>query len=531
MPNAVRVLNTPIYRSIPLFEFVNKDDEILSNSPDQEWYRILKNMPYQNYQNLAAAYYCALYDFNQKNKKNELSCSDNNSESKEKARQRVLFDRPTMDKSKPILDSVEPEEITTTPPSIKPELLLPGVVPTRKLGKKPKCFFAMFYSFIGVMLMGFPPEPEVVFNLLTSNLSFARVCGFIPDVAKEYWFKNIPSLRKLEQFDQIMTQYGLWNSNKRDEVCQNLTKEVIMMENELVGDTTHYHAFSSFETVPVENKNGKIKGKSQSKMTKNCRCSDQEHCPHEWILADDGAGTIVKSHKKMIWGHKASVIGFPIQGIPLDATAVADAATNDGETFYPHVKNLFEDLPMIQPFINRVLYDSACDRDDLRIKFEEKFEIKLCASFNPRRKATVTEDLPKGMDKLTPYGNLYCRAGHIMDYQGVRWDSEKFIYQAPVDENDIIVCENCPNKNECCPNAKKGRTVTVSFQSLPHIRPEDPPMAKRYKAIMTRRPSVERMIKRLKCDLSDDRLTKRGNASFQAYLDKTLTAFHILLRQ
>jgi len=55
-------------------------------------------------------------------------------------------------------------------------------------------------------------------------------------------------------------------------------------------------------------------------------------------------------------------------------------------------------------------------------------------------------------------------------------------------------------------------------------------MAKRFKAIMTRRPSVERMIKRLKCDLGDDRLKKRGNASFQAYLDITLVAFHILLR-
>ena len=47
---------------------------------------------------------------------------------------------------------------------------------------------------------------------------------------------------------------------------------------------------------------------------------------------------------------------------------------------------------------------------------------------------------------------------------------------------------------------------------------------------MTRRPSVERIIRRLKCDLSEDRLTKRGNDSFQAYLDKTLIAFHILLR-
>ncbi|CAB1079492.1 hypothetical protein D1AOALGA4SA_7203, partial [Olavius algarvensis Delta 1 endosymbiont] len=64
-----------------------------------------------------------------------------------------------------------------------------------------------------------------------------------------------------------------------------------------------------------------------------------------------------------------------------------------------------------------------------------------------------------------------------------------------------------------------GRIAQVSFDMLAHIDSQDPPMAKRFKAIMTRRPSVERMIKRLKCDLGDDRLKKRSNASFQAYLD------------
>jgi len=49
--------------------------------------------------------------------------------------------------------------------------------------------------------------------------------------------------------------------------------------------------------------------------------------------------------------------------------------------------------------------------------------------------------------------------------------------------------------------------------------------------MMTKRPSVERMIKRLKCDLSNDRLSKRGNLSFQAHLDKTVIAFHILYRE
>ena len=73
--------------------------------------------------------------------------------------------------------------------------------------------------------------------------------------------------------------------------------------------------------------------------------------------------------------------------------------------------------------------------------------------------------------------------------------------------------------------------MTLPFSVLPHIDPKDPPMARRFKAMMTHRPSVERMIKRLKCDLSDDRLKKRGNVAFQAYLDKTMIAFHILLRQ
>ncbi len=86
-------------------------------------------------------------------------------------------------------------------------------------------------------------------------------------------------------------------------------------------------------------------------------------------------------------------------------------------------------------------------------------------------------------------------------------------------------------KSECYPRASTGRTITISFDLLPHIDSTDPPMAKRCKAIMTRRPSVERMIKRLKRDSGDDRLSKRGNAAFQAYLDMTMIAFHSLPRR
>jgi hypothetical protein len=512
---------------LPLIHVVNEDDELLSNSSDAPWYPLLKSFPWENYRELGARYYNALYDFNilsqlRKDPKEHK-------ETKNQGRQRLLFSRPTMDDSKSVMHEMNPKPIRV--PLVSPQSIRPGVVPKRFGGKKPKDFFALFKSFTGACLMGFAPEPEVVHNLLTSNLSFARVCGFIPNKGDErYWSKNIPSLRKIEQFDQIMTEYGLWNRQKWEEVRRNIEHGIIKKENELVGDTTHYHAYSGFETVSYIDAKGKEQKKSQSKVTKNCRCEDKENCPHPWKLADEGAGTIVKSNKKMIWGHKASVLGLPRQGIALDASAVADASTHDGETLLPHVELLFENLSEVQPWIDRVLYDSDCDDGKLKKTFINKFGIELKASFNPRRTQPVTENLPDGMAKVTASGHLICNGGFEMDYKGARYDFEKFIYQAPFHENQISVCLSCPDKPVCSPGSTKGRVVTISFDMLPGIDPEDPPMSKRFKAIMMRRPSVERMIKRLKRDLSDDRLKKRGNDSFQAYLDKTLIAYHILLR-
>ena len=73
------------------------------------------------------------------------------------------------------------------------------------------CFCGLLKSFIGATIMGFPSEPEKVDMLLESNPSFARVCGFIPGRNQEgYCGEHIPSLRKLEQFDQIMRESGIW---------------------------------------------------------------------------------------------------------------------------------------------------------------------------------------------------------------------------------------------------------------------------------------------------------------------------------
>lgn len=523
-------------QQIPLIHEVHSDDLQLLNTIEGEWFEILHNFPWWDYREVAALYYDGLYEFNRNAMPSQVEDQPATDvpplETKDEGRQRLLFNRATMQVSAPIL--YEDTIIAVETPRTNPELLSPGVVPDRFAGRKPKCFFSLFKSFIGTSLMGFAPEPDKVALLLNSNPSFARICGFAPKDKtrpEDYDAKEVPALRKIEQFDQVMRQLGLWDTIKIAEVKNNLNNGVIKKENELVGDTTHYHAHSNFETVNYTDAAGKPAKKSQSKVTKTCRCDDHATCKHDWTLNDDGAGTVVKSSTKMYWAHKASVIGFPGQGVALDAVAITDASSHDGQTFFPHVEKIFEHYPEISASVDRVLYDSACDDSQLKERFQETLGVELKASFNPRRSKAVTKNLPRGMTKISPFGVPICQSGYEMDYQGARYEAEKFIYKAPVDDDGQSVCFTCDNRNQCCSSSNRdGRTLTIAFDSLPHIDSDDPPMAKRFKAIMKRRPSVERMIKRLKCDLGDAHLTKRGNQSFQASLDKTMIAYHLLLR-
>lgn len=518
---------------LPLFVFVETDDLALENSAEAEWFGVLARWDWKNYRPLGARYYEALYRYNQEaaaKVRTAEAAAEARGESKEQAQLRLLFDRPTAgNPDTPIL--FEP----ATPPSpvhVDPDAIAPGQTPLRLAGKQPKCFFSLFKAFLGVTIMGRPAEPEEVHRELTNNPSFARACGFTAaDPRIGYRRTDVPSLRKLEQFDQIMTDSGLWAAAKLQAVRRNLDLGVIEPEPEVVHDTTHYHAYSAFEVVEHTDDNGKTTRKSQSKAAKFCGCQDKETCPHPWAPADSGAGTVVKSAGRMHWAHKASIIVLPRQGVPLDAYAVTDAATHDGRTLLPSLGQLHADFPELCRSLKYVLDDSAAYDQQLIETVRKEFGLTLRASINPRGRKPLTDDLPRGMAALTPYGELLCIGGRTMDYRGMRLDAERYLYGPPLAEDGAAYCLSCPHKLDCCPHALHGRQAAIPFDHLPHVRPDDPPMAKRFKAMMTRRPSVERVIKRMKCDLGDRRLSKRGNPAFQARLDKTLIALHILLRQ
>jgi hypothetical protein len=551
---------------LPLIEFVESDDLFLQDEPDALWFDVLRKLDYRQFQPTAARYYEQLWQFNQQQTQQRNERRENppaaNPETQQQATARLLFDRPTLDENAPVLYQLPPCETPSI--SIRPETLLPGVTPPRFAGRPPKCFFAMFKAFLGVTLAGQPAEPQFVHQKLRENPAFARTCGFtIPRVDKPERQSDIPSLRKLQQFDQIMTQNGLWAEAALDRVAANLRDGTVQVESTLVHDTTHYLAYSSMQVIDLpdlpacdegvpepaagdlttlvaeksakpskkskKSKRSKKKRKSHPRTTKACRCKDRDHCDHEWINADDGVGTVVKSTGKMYWGHKASTLGFPRQEVLLDAVPMSDAASHDSQSLLPHLNRLFQRHPDLKGIINRVLDDGAADDAKLKAAIKEDLGIEVLAPINPRRRGPMRDDMPRGIDHLTPRGVPVCRAGYPFELVGVRHDTEHFLFHAPKDEQGQSVCQGCGLRVGCYRGQSGGRQVTIPQSRLPWLDPEFPQLSKRFLKAMARRTSIERLHKLMKFDLGDDRLTKRGNDAFQARLDKTLLAMHVLL--
>jgi hypothetical protein len=544
---------------IPLIHIVESDDVYLESQADVFWFGLLRDLHWPSLRPVAARYYEALWQFNeqQARARAERSASASaNPETPEDATWRLLFERATLCEDTPILHERQPLES----PMIRVDSarLRPGRTPVRFAGRAPKCFFAMFKAFMGVAVCGTPPEPQHVRQKLIDNPSFARSCGFtLPDPRRGYRQSDVPSLRKLEQFDQIMSDHGLWGEAAVEQVAKNLKEDVIKLEPTLVHDTTHYQAFSSMRVVDLpedeekplsddvkpdetkadvgnptttkHRKKGKKKRKSHPKTTKTCKCPDWANCPHPWVSADEGAGTVVKSTGKMYWGHKASTISFAHQEILLDAVAMTDAASHDSQSLPEHVARVFKLHPDLKPAIKRVLDDGAADDQTLKDFFQTEWEIELLAPVNPRRRGPITKDLPRGIDHITPTGTPVCQEGYPLEFLTCRHDTQKFVFQAPSGEDGIPVCWQCPARSQCYRGNAGARRVTIGFGRLPWLNPGFPQVSKRFAKIMARRTVIERLHKLMKYDFGDDRLSKRGTKAFQARLDKTLLAMHLAL--
>jgi len=245
----------PASGQLPLIQFVESDDLYLQDQPEILWFDVLKDWDYRRFQHTAAHYYERLWQFNQQQAQQQNERRQNpppaNPETQTQATQRLIFSRATLDQEAAVL--YQPSDLPTPEISVRPQSVRPGITPPRFAGRPPKCFFALLKSFLGLMFVGQPPEPEFVHQKLRENPAFARTCGFtIPSPGKPARQTDIPSLRKLQQFDQIMTENELWAELALDQVADNLRNGTIEAESTVVHDTTHYHAYSTMKVVDLE---------------------------------------------------------------------------------------------------------------------------------------------------------------------------------------------------------------------------------------------------------------------------------------
>jgi hypothetical protein len=231
----------------------------------------------------------------------------------------------------------------------------------------------------------------------------------------------------------------------------------------------------------------------------------------------------------MYWAHKASTLCFPRQQVLLDAAAMSDAASHDSQSLLPHLERLFTRHPDLRGMIQRLLDDGAADDETLKAAVQSQWGVQLVAPINPRSRRPIGNDLPRGVDHITPTGTPVCRAGYPLDFHGCRHDTKRFLFRAPDDAQGVPVCQDCALRDGCYRGHAGARQITVPFARLPWIDPEFPQLSRRFANVMAKRTAIERLHKLMKYDYGDERLTKRGNAAFQARLDKTLLAMHLVL--
>lgn len=412
---------------------------------------------------------------------------------------------------------------------------------------------------MGVATMGLEPTPAMVHQQLAANPSFARLCGFRYELAEKGRFitDSVPSLRKLEEFDQVMSEAGLWAAIRERAVRDNLKSGRVELEEDLAIDTTHYRACSGFtatevlvepakkaaeaptptevpaatdETAPAPRTRRRRERRAVPRVAKRCGCAEKEHCTHDYVPTDDGAGVVTKGggSKKQYWAHKATIIAFAGSHIPIDAVAVSYAGTNDGVTLVPHLVRLQRLYLEVFEYTKRVLADGAYQTAE-NVAAVAAYGKQLVAPINARgTKPKPAVGLP-GIKHFSPTGIPVCEADNELSFVGRRLEEHQLLWGAPRDEQGQIVCRACPLRETCCPDAKNGRNLTTNAADFPQIDWDLPQHSATFKRTYSRRTAIERVINVLKLDLNRDRLTKRDNVNFQARLDKSILAIHLLI--
>lgn len=405
-------------------------------------------------------------------------------------------------------------------------------------GRPPCDALCLMRAFLAAPLLGVGDDATSVHQLLHSNPTFARLCGFKGRRAmkdsSEMTSRRTPSLAVCGEFDEVMTRYGLWQHARIEQVKENFTAGVIPKDDTMVFDTTHVEANSHCANViPTDVRtegNTKPKHRKVPRVRKICSCGKQkwESCDHPWLPTDQGAAVVVKGPTRIYWAHKQSVASMGSSEIPIDVRVLQYAAENDGKTLVPHLERLAQDLPGLLQAVRFIAADDAYQQNRKAVaRFGQSARFIGPVHPNNKSKAHLANTLA-GIDRFTSIGIPVCKGGHRFELLGRDMAAESYIWVAPDDSDRNPVCRGCPLA-EACLKAGERRQIRVGRHEFPNIDWEHPQHLAENRALYKKRTGVERAIKRLKVDLGAEHLTHRDAHRVQAHFDRKLLTLHLLL--
>lgn len=424
-------------------------------------------------------------------------------------------------------------DLSISPPSLQAILSGPG--------RPPIDGACMIRAFVAAPLLGVDGSVDSVHGLLHSNPQFAHLCGFEGRSSKtrpgELTSIHLPSLSVCENFDEVMTRYGLWHEMRVEQVRENFKTGTVEVENTMAFDTTHIEANSHCSNVsPEESKapqdgasaKNKEKRRKVPNLRKTCDCGKEkwEICPHPWVPTDLGAAVVVKGPTRVYWAHKTSVVSFGDSEIPFDVRVLNYAATHDGKTLIPHLELLEKCMPDVVQKLEYVLADTAYAENREKVGGFGN-NARLLTPVVGRAVSAKLAEQYRGIDRFTNTGLPICEAGHKFVYSCKDTTNQTHVFAAPV-VNAVCVCKSCPNRVGCLEKGER-RHIRVPRAKLPQIDWDSPQHLERNKRRYQQRTGVERAIKRLKVDLNAEALGHRDVLRVQAHMDKRLLALHVLL--
>lgn len=422
-------------------------------------------------------------------------------------------------------------------------------------------FMPLFKAFVILRFMDIEPSVANVIRTLCGN----------PYLLVKLNFKDnrLPSERVIYRFDQVMSRYGLWKEAFEMGVFNNIKLGVIdpRKEKYFGADTTHQKACSA-------------RGKKKKKCV---YCPLLADCPHPQ-KTDNTAATLVKKKTEYHHAHKVALGNLLYSELCL-AFKVFKGNTNDAKTFSPLVEMVKEKFPEFD--FSHILVDGIFDEKDCyeaarthypqarllpskinpRSRKDKKIHQRGIVLVNKRGQAIcinrqkmvfITRDLKNRTylwgcpfyhpDVTTNRGFTAKEKYQIIeewkysrDLKGTAkrhgitpkvltaWRSRmRCARDEKLDPRGLRGLEDeCPLKAQCCPNAKGGRIFRTKAEEYPFIDWDLPQYSYQRRVIMALRLANERIISRLKENLSGDKLFKQNDFNVEAHIAKSLLAQHI----